>query len=127
MLQILDTRMGFPSPSLNAVFDYFSHSCLKCAKYVEKRTLVATFLDCLALTFLTSYELLPEWPCLTLRGGTTFLLTSKLADIPVSRVRKHFPRRANFGYRSVSSGSKFCPQWQKNPFRMLFTYDVREH
>ena len=29
MLQILDTRMGFPSPSLNVVIDYFSHSCLK--------------------------------------------------------------------------------------------------
>ena len=26
--------LGFPSPSLNVVFDYFSHSCLKCAKYV---------------------------------------------------------------------------------------------
>ena len=27
-LQILDTRKGFPRPSLNAVFDYFSHSCV---------------------------------------------------------------------------------------------------
>ena len=33
-------------------------------------------------------ELLPEWACLTLQGGTTFLLMSKLVDIPVSRVRK---------------------------------------
>ena len=105
MLQILDKRMGFPSPSLNVVIDYFSHSCLKMCKIRLKRTLDATFLDCLALTFCDVIgELLPEWACLTLQGGTTFLLTSKLADIPVSRVRKHFPRRANFGYRSVSSG-----------------------
>ena len=27
MLQILDTRIGFPSPSHNVVFDYFSPSC----------------------------------------------------------------------------------------------------
>ena len=32
-------------------------------------------------------ELLSEWACFTLHGGTTFLLTSKLADILVSRVR----------------------------------------
>ena len=88
MLQILDTRMGFASPSLNVVFDYFSHSCLKMCKKCLKRTLDATFLDCLALTFCDVIgELLPEWACLTLQGGTTFLLTSKLADIPVSRVR----------------------------------------
>ena len=109
MLQILDTRMGFPSPSLNVVFDYFSHSCLKMCKICLKRTLDATFLDCLALTFCDVIgELLPEWACLTLQGGTTFLLTSKFADIPVSRVRKHFPTRAKFGYRSVSSGRKTC-------------------
>ena len=89
MLQILDTRMGFPSPSLNVVIDYFSHSCLKMCKICLKRTPDATFLDCLALTFCDVIgELLPEWACLTLQGGTTFLLTSKLADIPVSRVRK---------------------------------------
>ena len=99
--------MGFPSPSLNVVFDYFSHSCPKMCKICLKRQLDATFLDCLALTFCDVIgELLPEWACLTLQGGTTFLLTSKLADIPVSRVRKLFPRRANFGYRSVSSGRK---------------------
>ena len=88
MLQILDTRMGFPSPFLNVVIDYFSHSCLKMCKICLKRTLDATSLDCLALTFCDVIgELLPEWACLTLQGGTTFLLTSKLADIPVSRVR----------------------------------------
>ena len=81
--------MGFPSPSLNVVFDYFSHSCPKMCKICLKRTLDATFLDCLALMFCDVIgELLPEWGCLTLQGGTTFLLTSKLADIPVSRVRK---------------------------------------
>ena len=86
--KILDTRIGFPSPSLNVVIDYFSHSCLKMCKICIKRTLDATFLDCLALTFCDVIgELLPEWACLTLQGGTTFLLTSKLADIPVSRVR----------------------------------------
>ena len=80
--------MGFPSPSLNVVFDYFSHSCPKMCKICLKRPLDATFLDCLALTFCDVIgELLPEWACLTLQGGTTFLLTSKLADIPVSRVR----------------------------------------
>ena len=81
--------MGFPSPSLNVVFDYFSHSCPKMCKICLKRPLDVTFLDCLALTFCDVIgELLPEWACLTLQGGTTFLLTSKLADIPVSRVRK---------------------------------------
>ena len=87
-LQILDTRMGFPSPSLNVVIDYFSHSCLKMCKTCLKCTLCATFADCLALTYCNIIgELLPEWACLTLQGGT-FLLTSKLADIPVSIVRK---------------------------------------
>ena len=86
--KILDTRIRFRSPSLNAVFDYFSHSCLKMCKICLKRTLDATFLDCLALTFCDVIgELLPEWACLTLQGGTIFLLSSKLADIPVSRVR----------------------------------------
>ena len=67
---------------------YFSHSCQKMCKICLKRPLDATFLDCLALTFCDFIgELLPEWACLTLQGGTTFLLTSKLADIPVSRVR----------------------------------------
>ena len=81
--------MGFPSPSLNVVFNYFSHSCPKMCKICLKRTLDATFLDCLALTFCDVMgQLLPEWVCLTLQGRTTFLLTSKLADIPVSRVRK---------------------------------------
>ena len=87
MLQILDMRMGFPSPSLNVVIDYFSHSCLNMCKIC----LDATFLDCLALTFCDVIdELLPEWACLTLQAGTTVLLTSKLADIPVSRGRKLF-------------------------------------
>ena len=91
MLQILDMRMGFPSPSLNVVIDYFSHSCLKMCKICLKGTLDATFLDCLGLTFCDAIgELLPEWACLTLQGGTTFPLTSKLADIPVPRVRKGF-------------------------------------
>ena len=61
---------------------------------MSKRTLDVTFLYCLALTFCDVIsELLPEWACLTLQGGTTFLLTSKLADIPVSRVRKHYKNR----------------------------------
>ena len=69
MLQILDTRMGFPSPSLNVVFDYFSHSCLKICKICLKRSRNATFLDCLALTFCDVIgELLPEWACPTLEG-----------------------------------------------------------
>ena len=90
MLQIFDTRMGFPRPSLNVVIDYFSHSCLKMCKIGIKRTLDATSLHCLALTFYDVIgDLLPEWACLTLQGGTTFRLTSNLADIPVSRVRKN--------------------------------------
>ena len=49
---------------------------------------VQDFVDCLVLTFCDVIgEFLPEWACLTLRGGTAFRLTSKLADIPVSRVR----------------------------------------
>ena len=72
-----------------------------------KRTLDMTFLDYLAFDFCDVIgELLPVWACLTIKGGTPFLLTSKLTDIPVSRVRKHFTRRANCGYRSVSSGRK---------------------
>ena len=87
--RIFDTSMGFPSPFLNVVIDYFSHSCLKFCKICRKRILDATFLDCLMLTFNDVIgKLLPEWACLILQGGTTFLLTSKLANIPVSRVRK---------------------------------------
>ena len=71
---------------------FFSHSYLKMCKICLKHTLDATFLDCLALTFCDVIgELLREWACLTLQGGTTFLLMSKLADIPVSRVRKRGP------------------------------------
>ena len=78
MLQILDTRMGFPHPSLNVVIDYFSHSWLKMCKICLKCSLDATFLDCLALTFCDVIgELHPEWACLILQGGTTFRLTSK--------------------------------------------------
>ena len=80
--------MGFTSPSLNVVIDYFFSFLSKMCKICLKRTLEATFLDCLVSTFCDVVgKLLPEWACLTLRGGTTFLLTSKLADIPVSRVR----------------------------------------
>ena len=80
---------GFRSPSLNVAIDYFSHSWLKMCKISLKRTFDATFLGCLALTFCDVIsELLPEWACVTLQGGTTFLPTSKLADIPVSRLRK---------------------------------------
>ena len=43
MLKIVDTRMGFPSPSLNVVIDYLSHSCLKMCKICLKCTLDATF------------------------------------------------------------------------------------
>ena len=40
-------------------------------KICLKRTLDATFLDCLALTFCDVIDgLLPEWACLTLQGGT---------------------------------------------------------
>ena len=83
MLQILDTRMGFLSPSLNVMIDYFSHdhSCLKMCKICLKCTLDMTFLDCLALMFCDVVgELLPEWACPT-------LLTSKLTHILVSRKR----------------------------------------
>ena len=34
MLQILDTRMGFPPPSLNVVIDYFLIFAYKCEKYI---------------------------------------------------------------------------------------------
>ena len=83
--------MGFPLPSFNVVFDYFSHSFLKMCKIDVKRTLDATFLDCLALMFCDIIGgLLPQRACLTLQGGTTFRLTSNMADIPVSRVRTPF-------------------------------------
>ena len=109
MQQILDTRMGFPSPSLNVVFDYFSHSCPKMCKICLK--LDATFLDCLALPFCDVIgELLPEWACLTLQGGTTFLLTSKLADIPVSRVRKIILVPGTGKAHQNTSAGKFDPE-----------------
>ena len=61
---------------------------IEMCKICLKRTLVATFLDCLALTLCDVIgEILLEWACLTLQGGTIFLLMSKLADIPVTRVR----------------------------------------
>ena len=87
-------------------------------KICLKRTIDATFLDCLALTFCDVIgEFIPEWACLILQGGTTFLLTSEFADIPVSRVRKHFPRRAKVWYRSVSSGRMiFLPYSQSYPY-----------
>ena len=76
--------------SLPQCGDYFPHSCLKMCKIAIKHTLDTTFLDCLALMFCDFIrELLPEWACLILQGGTTFHLTSILADIPVSRVRIH--------------------------------------
>ena len=112
MLQILDTRIGFPSPSLNVVNDYFSHYCPKMCKiclHVQRR-LDATFLDCLALTFCDAIgELLPEWACLTLQDGTTFLLTSKLADIPVSRVRilLHIKLKCYFCYSFLTNRRPF--------------------
>ena len=69
------------------VFLFLSKMCKICLNCI----LDATFLDCLALTFCDVIgELLPEWACLTLQDWTTFLLTSKLADIPVSRVRKMY-------------------------------------
>ena len=72
--------MGFPSPSLNVVIDYFSHSCLNMCEICLKRTPDTTFLDCLALTFCDVIgKLLPEWACLVLEGGTIFLLTSKIS------------------------------------------------
>ena len=36
MLQMLDTRMGFPSPSSNVVIDYFSPTCKMCKINNEK-------------------------------------------------------------------------------------------
>ena len=51
MLQILDTSMGLPKPSINVVIYYLSNSCLKICKKDVKRKLGATFVDCLALTF----------------------------------------------------------------------------
>ena len=89
---ILDTRIGFPIPSLNVVFDYFSSFLPKMCKIYLKCTLDATFLDCFALRLCDVIgELLLEWACLALQGWTTFHLTSKLADIPVSKVRKGNP------------------------------------
>ena len=96
---------GISKSPLNAVTDYFSHSCLKMYKICLKRTLDATFLCGLSLTFCdVTGELLLQWACPTLQVETTFLLASKLADIPVSRVRKHSPDRHQFwGYSCLKS------------------------
>ena len=59
MLQLSDTRIGFPRPALNVVID----SCQKICKIEIKRTLGMTFLDCLALMLHACHvigELLPE-------------------------------------------------------------------
>ena len=86
ILQILNMRMGFPCPFHNVVIVF---STLH--KNVQNRYKMQTrcnFLDCLALTFCgVRDDLLPEWTFLSLHGGT-FRLTSNLAEIAVSRVRK---------------------------------------
>ena len=89
---------------------------LKMCKICLKRTLDATFLDCLALTFCDVIgELLPEWACLTLQGGTTFLLMSKLADIPVSRVRnsclKSEKRESYPSVHDLQSTTRLAESW----------------
>ena len=131
MLKILDTRMGFPPPSLNVVIDYFSHSYLKLCKICLKHTLDATFLGCLALRFCDVVgELLPEWACLTLQGGTTFLLTSKLADISVLSVRTFLSRtilwwepwqsdRENFSFSAALRLPTRVSDWGKIPHRVI--------
>ena len=59
-------------------------------KICLKRTLDATFLDCLALTFCDVIgELLSEWAWLTLQGGTTF--HPSVQDLQDPRLGK--PRR----------------------------------
>ena len=83
---------------------------LKCAKIWLKRTLDATFLDCLALTFCDVIdELLPEWACLILQGGTTFLLTSKLADIPFSHWRQIYTQNLHVWGNVFSLLRQECP------------------
>ena len=59
----------------------------KCAKYYKRPRRDFSRLFGVDVLYVIG-ESLPEWACLTLQGGTTFLLTSKLADSPVSRVRK---------------------------------------
>ena len=80
-LQYLETRMGFPSPSVNVVIAYFSHSYLKICKVhvCLKCTLDVTFIECLALTFCDVIsELLPEWAFLPSRVGQHFSWRQKL-------------------------------------------------
>ena len=76
--------MGFKSPSFNVVIDNFSNSCQKMHKICLKRTLdLNVDVDFWVLTFCDAMgEFLPKL------AETTFLLRSKLSDIPVSRVRK---------------------------------------
>ena len=64
---MLDTRMGFPRPSLNVMIDYFLILVYNVKKDV-KLTLDAKFFDCLALKLCDVInDLLPEWACLTLQ------------------------------------------------------------
>ena len=90
-------------------------------KICLKRTLDATFLDWLALTFCDVIgELLPEWACLTLQGGTTFLLTSKLADIPVSRVRNVNLHKSRVAMKSLPPKRDGEQTSENNTEYMLF-------
>ena len=59
MLQILDMRMGFPSPSRNVVFDYnFSPTC-KMYKINNKKTINnVDFYPLLSILALKSYEVI---------------------------------------------------------------------
>ena len=71
----LGHKNGIPL-SLDVVIDYFSPSYLKMYEIDIKRTLNATFLDCLALMFYEYIgDLLPEWAYLAYRTGQSADLT----------------------------------------------------
>ena len=54
MLQLLDTRRGFPRPSLKEVFDNFFSFLSQNSKMELKHTVDATFVNCLAMMLKSS-------------------------------------------------------------------------
>ena len=98
MLQIMDTRMGFPCPFHNVVIDYFSPTPF----IFNKKTLFQHRFSCTKHSAMAPLPTVTScyWQCrdvivyLALNGGAKMLSHPRVRH---HRMRQHFPRRANFG------------------------------
>ena len=99
MLQIMDTRMGFPCPFHNVVIDYFSPTPISTSFSCTKHSAMAPLPTITSCYWLRRDVII----YLALNDGAKMLSHPR---VRYHRMRQHFPRRANFGYRSVSSGRK---------------------